>query len=186
MKKLLVATLLVIIFTFGLATYAYAATHTVRRGDVLWRIARTYNTTYYALAAYNQIENPHLIFPGQVIRIPAAATPTRPPAPIPNTIPEPYLLLPLPQEVAVYELEAYYIKVVMRRFDGEDVLLIRDPNVAFWRFPVMLRLRDLNWRIDELLEGRHPPVSEGDSFILVFLDEFGGIIWQGYLELTRP
>ena len=44
--------------------------HIVQRGDTLWSIARAHDTTWQALAEYNQLENPHLIFPGQVIRIP--------------------------------------------------------------------------------------------------------------------
>ena len=39
-------------------------------GDVLWKIARKFNTTWEVLAEYNKLKNPHLIFPGQVILIP--------------------------------------------------------------------------------------------------------------------
>ncbi len=39
-------------------------------GDVLWRIAQKYNTTWQALAEYNKLTNPHLIFPNQKIIIP--------------------------------------------------------------------------------------------------------------------
>lgn len=39
-------------------------------GDVLWRIAQKYNTTWQALAEYNKLANPHLIFPNQKILIP--------------------------------------------------------------------------------------------------------------------
>ena len=44
--------------------------YTVMSGDVLWKIARMYNTTWQMLAEYNMLENPHLIFPDQVILIP--------------------------------------------------------------------------------------------------------------------
>lgn len=44
-------------------------THTVRPGDTLGAIARRYGTTVQALAQRNNIENPDLIHPGQVIRI---------------------------------------------------------------------------------------------------------------------
>jgi 5'-nucleotidase len=40
-------------------------------GDVLWRIAVKYDTTWQSLAEYNKLINPNLIFPGQLIRIPA-------------------------------------------------------------------------------------------------------------------
>lgn len=39
-------------------------------GDVLWRIAQKYNTTWQALAEYNKLANPNLIFPNQKILIP--------------------------------------------------------------------------------------------------------------------
>ena len=44
--------------------------YTVMSGDVLWKIARMYNTTWQMLADYNMLENPNLIFPDQVILIP--------------------------------------------------------------------------------------------------------------------
>jgi len=45
-------------------------TYTVRRGDTLWGIARRYNTTVQKIVSLNQIQNPNLIYPGQVLRIP--------------------------------------------------------------------------------------------------------------------
>lgn len=47
--------------------------YTVKYGDTLSGIAAEYETTYQALAAYNGIENPNLIFVGQKIRIPGTA-----------------------------------------------------------------------------------------------------------------
>ena len=40
-------------------------------GDVLWKIAQKYGTTWQALAEYNKLANPHLIFVNQKIKIPA-------------------------------------------------------------------------------------------------------------------
>jgi 5'-nucleotidase len=40
-------------------------------GDVLWKIAAQYNLTYQELAEYNNIVNPHLIYPDQIIKVPA-------------------------------------------------------------------------------------------------------------------
>lgn len=45
-------------------------TYTVVSGDVLWRIAKKYDTTWEILAEYNELVNAHLIFPGDVIMIP--------------------------------------------------------------------------------------------------------------------
>lgn len=45
-------------------------TYTVRSGDTLSGIAAKYGTTYQAIAAKNNIANPNLIYPGQVLQIP--------------------------------------------------------------------------------------------------------------------
>lgn len=45
--------------------------YTVKKGDTLSQIAAKYGTTYQAIAAYNGIKNPNLIFVGQKIKIPA-------------------------------------------------------------------------------------------------------------------
>jgi len=44
--------------------------YTVVAGDVLWKIAVKYNTTWETLAKYNNLANPNLIFPGQIIKVP--------------------------------------------------------------------------------------------------------------------
>jgi len=40
-------------------------------GDVLWKIAEKYNTTWQTLSKYNNLANPNLIYPNQVIKVPA-------------------------------------------------------------------------------------------------------------------
>lgn len=49
-------------------------TYTVVRGDTLFSIAARYRTTVAELAALNNIVNPNLIFPGQVLKIPSPST----------------------------------------------------------------------------------------------------------------
>ena len=44
-------------------------TYTVKKGDTLSGIASRYGTTYQELAKINNIENPNLIYPGQVLKI---------------------------------------------------------------------------------------------------------------------
>ena len=41
----------------------------VKTNDVLWKIAKMFNTTWEKLAEFNNLKNPHLIFPNQVILI---------------------------------------------------------------------------------------------------------------------
>jgi len=47
-------------------------TYTVVAGDVLWRIARKFQTTWQKIAELNELKNPNLIFPGQIFMIPLA------------------------------------------------------------------------------------------------------------------
>ncbi len=44
-------------------------TYRIKSGDTLWSIARRYNTTVENLVKINNIENPNLIYPNQIIKI---------------------------------------------------------------------------------------------------------------------
>ena len=44
--------------------------YTVKSGDVLWKIAKMFNTTWERLAELNNLKNPNLIYPNQVILVP--------------------------------------------------------------------------------------------------------------------
>lgn len=48
-----------------------STTYTVKKGDTLTKIARQYKTTWQKLQQANNLKNPHLIFPGQKLIIPA-------------------------------------------------------------------------------------------------------------------
>lgn len=48
-----------------------ATVYVVKSGDVLWRIGRQFGVAWEILAEYNEMDNPHLIFPGQEVMIPA-------------------------------------------------------------------------------------------------------------------
>lgn len=46
-------------------------TYTVKKGDTLWGIARSFGVTLQSLLAVNpQIKNPNLIYPGEKVRLP--------------------------------------------------------------------------------------------------------------------
>ncbi|MEW5989343.1 MAG: LysM peptidoglycan-binding domain-containing protein, partial [Chloroflexota bacterium] len=70
---------------FWLLAFVTAAsadtTYTVRPGDTLSAIARTFGTTVQALAEANHILNPDLIYVGQVLTIPGAGGGSTPPPP---------------------------------------------------------------------------------------------------------
>ncbi|GMG95424.1 5'-nucleotidase C-terminal domain-containing protein [Tepidimicrobium xylanilyticum] len=51
-------------------TFSKYDEYVVKPGDVLWKIAEKFNTTWQRLAEFNKLKNPHLIFPGQKIIIP--------------------------------------------------------------------------------------------------------------------
>lgn len=66
-------------------------TYVVRPGDTLSSIARAFGTTVSAIVAANNIANPNLIYPGQVLVIPTGSNPPPPGAtpPPPNPNPPP-------------------------------------------------------------------------------------------------
>lgn len=44
--------------------------YTVRKGDTVYKIARRFGTTMNAIIQTNNLRNPNLIFPGQVLYVP--------------------------------------------------------------------------------------------------------------------
>ncbi len=71
MKKILTGTLVAAqIFALG-AVQAKASTHTVEKGDTMWKIAVKYEVGLSEIKNANlHIANPDLIYPGQVLNIP--------------------------------------------------------------------------------------------------------------------
>ena len=72
MKKLLLFILCITVMASMMTLSALAATsHTVVKGDTMWKIARSYEVGVSELKAVNpQIANPDLIYPGQILTIP--------------------------------------------------------------------------------------------------------------------
>lgn len=56
-----------------------AKTHVVKGGDTLWAIGRKYNVTVANLASWNNIKQPYIIHPGQVLSLqkPTSTTPKK-------------------------------------------------------------------------------------------------------------
>jgi len=76
MKKTLSLALGIIMLACVLMTTVSAATtHTVARGDTMWKIAVKYEVGLSEIKSANpQIANPDLIYPGQVLNIPTTNT----------------------------------------------------------------------------------------------------------------
>ncbi|MCK9217998.1 MAG: flavocytochrome c [Firmicutes bacterium] len=70
MRKRLLSIILIIVLMSAVITNIYAdSIYIVKPGDVLWKIAEENNTTWQNLADLNDIKNPHLIYPGMVIKL---------------------------------------------------------------------------------------------------------------------
>ena len=48
--------------------------YVVKKGDTVYKIAKRFGTTMQAIILANNLRNPNLIYPGQVLLIPVAAT----------------------------------------------------------------------------------------------------------------
>lgn len=74
MKKLFVFILsMAMIAAVALASVSAATSHTVAKGDTMWKIAVKYQVGLSEIKSANpQIPNPNLIYPGQVLNIPSA------------------------------------------------------------------------------------------------------------------
>ena len=71
MKRKILSIFLVLSLIAGSFGFAFAdTTYTVQANDVLWKIAEKYQTTWQALAEYNKLANPNLIYVDQEITIP--------------------------------------------------------------------------------------------------------------------
>ncbi|MCO1601252.1 LysM peptidoglycan-binding domain-containing protein [Desulfosporosinus nitroreducens] len=48
--------------------------YVVKKGDTVWKIAKRYGTTMQGIILANNLRNPDLIYPGQILFIPGAST----------------------------------------------------------------------------------------------------------------
>lgn len=76
MKRIISIVLVSVMLVLATAITASAATtHTVKRGDSLWKIAVTYKVGLSEIKAANpSIKNYNLIYPGQIINIPSVSS----------------------------------------------------------------------------------------------------------------
>lgn len=70
-KKRMLSAVMALGVTLGSMGASAATAHTVKSGDTMWKIAVRYQVGLSEIIAANpQIENPALIYPGQVLKIP--------------------------------------------------------------------------------------------------------------------
>ena len=68
MKRKFISVILSGAIITSTAASVMAQDYVVKKGDTLCSIAKNFNTTYQVLAEINNIENPNLIFPNQVLK----------------------------------------------------------------------------------------------------------------------
>lgn len=81
MKRMLVLAIVLALLLAAATICAAADDYTVRSGDTLTKIARAHQVTVADLVLWNQIPNPDLIFPGQVVRTTPLAVAAEKPKP---------------------------------------------------------------------------------------------------------
>jgi LysM repeat protein len=108
--------------------------YTVQRGDTLYSIACRFGTTYWAIAAANNLSNPNYIYPGQTLLIPGyTAPPPSTPPPGPTATPTP---TPTPQ-VAVCSPQVNITEpTVNAELDGSGITFVRGTATIdnFWYY----------------------------------------------------
>lgn len=104
-------------------------TYTVQRGDHLLKIARALELDWQELAALNELSAPYLIFPGQVLRLPASQAPA-PAADAPAEVPEFYTAS---RTESLFALAHYYgldwIELAVRNNIGFPYMLMSGQTI---------------------------------------------------------
>ena len=75
MRRALIYLLTIIMVVTCSAGFVFAGDYTVKSGDKLWEIAKDYNVPVQTLIELNQIKNPNLIYPGQVLKTSVSVKP---------------------------------------------------------------------------------------------------------------
>ncbi len=130
-KRMAFSVLLITILVLGSFGFSFGAnSYTVQAGDVLWKIAEQYQTTYQELAKFNQIGNPNLICVNQVIQIPDQ-NPAEPGKPVEKPASEPEAVVPTPQISADTILENGTIYTVDDKNTVADAIALKDGKILY-------------------------------------------------------
>jgi LysM repeat protein len=115
----------------GLATSPLSGGYyTVQRGDTLYSIACRFGTTYWAIAAANNLSNPNYIYPGQRLFIPGyVSTPLVVSEPVPTPTPT-----PTPQVAVCAPWANITEPTVNAELDGSGITFVRGTAAIdnFW------------------------------------------------------
>lgn len=131
-KRMAFSVLLITVLIFGSFGFSFGAnSYTVQAGDVLWKIAEQYQTTYQELAKYNQISNPDLIYVNQVIQIPdqKPVEPSSKSAEEPAT--EPVVTVSAPQISADTILENGTIYTIDDKNTVAEAIALKDGKILY-------------------------------------------------------
>lgn len=124
-RRIICVLLVLALIGAGFVTAFAGTAYVVKQGDVLWKIAKQYDTTWQKLADYNNLKNPNLIFPNQKILIPEkTSVPVPEPAPAPEPAPEP-VPEPTPWDNALSDYNVPFEKIT------EGFLKEADPQYAY-------------------------------------------------------
>lgn len=127
-KRMAFSVLLITVLIFGSFGFSFGAnSYTVQAGDVLWKIAEQYQTTYQELAKYNQISNPDLIYVNQVIQIPDQ----KPAKPSSKPSEEPVATVPTPQISADTILENGAIYTIDGKNTVAEAIALKDGKILY-------------------------------------------------------
>lgn len=103
-------------------------THTVQSGDTLMSIANRYRVPLETLLAINGIQDPNLIYAGQVLVLPSIASPVVTATP-PKSEPTPSATAPTSARIAP-SVHAFYI---VNGIPSEDIIILNDATIAHIR-----------------------------------------------------
>ena len=111
--------------------------YAVRRGDTLSTIARRYGVSEATLLRVNNLDNPHRIFPGQMLRFsadnrPAVQVAAATPAPVTPPAEVPAAVVPAPAPTAIVEAPPVpeYNPAFADEAEAENVAVVFDPTAT--------------------------------------------------------
>lgn len=136
----------------------------VQRGDNLFRIALRFGTTYWAIAAANNLPNPNRIYVGQRLLIPGYA----PPPPAPTVVPKPAPTAtptptPTPQIAICHPKGNITYPTVNAVLDGWGTTFVKGTAAVdnFWYYKLEFGPGDLPAEWSLIKELHYQPVVNG-------------------------